>query len=87
MTLSECREVARKGLPIVHTAMVCCHVSNIKYARISQVGYEYDKLGVEKPLVQLTDVSGHSVTYAKPEDVMLEIDFKNMQREKEKESA
>lgn len=87
MTLSECREAALKGLPIVHTAMVCCHRDNIVYARVSQVGYTYDRFGHETPFVQLTDVSGHSVTYAKAEDVMLEIDFIKMQREKEKESA
>ena len=84
MTLSECREAAIKGLPIVHTAMVCCHRDNITYARISQVGYTYDKAGREVPFVQLMDVHGHSVTYAKPEDVILESEFKN---KKEKESA
>lgn len=87
MTLSECREAARKGLPVVHTAMISCHISNIVYARVSQVGYTYGADGKEKPFVQLTDVSGHSVTYTKPEDVILEIDFIKKQKEKEKESA
>ena len=87
MTLSECREAAMKGLPIVHTAMICCHRDNITYTRISEVGFRYNDKGEEMGFVQLLDKNKHSVTYADPADVVLEVDFKNMQKEKEKESA
>lgn len=87
MTLSECREAAMKGLPVVHTAMISCHVCSISYIRISEVGFRYNDKGEEMGFVQLLDKNKHSVTYADPADVVLEVDFKNMQKEKEKESA
>lgn len=85
MTLSECREAARKGLPVVHTAMICCHRDYITYIRISEIGYRYNEKEEEIPFVQLLDKNKHSVTYADPADVILEMDF--IKQQKEKESA
>lgn len=81
MTLSECREAAKRGLPVMHKSLIGCYRTEIKYIRISQVGYEYNEKGEEKPFVQLLDKSGHSVTYADPKDVMLEIEFKQQKSE------
>lgn len=88
MTLSECREAAKRCLPVVHTALVCCHRDNITYSRIKQVGFYYNANGEEKGFVQLLDKYGGSTMDALPEDVVLETDFIKQQNEKkEGESA
>ena len=81
MTLNECREAANRGLPVIHRSLIGCYRSSIRYIRISQVGYEYNEKGEEKPFVQLLDKSGHSVTYASPEDVTLETELKKQESE------
>ena len=80
MTLDECREAAVKALPVVHLTMAGCHVSRITYARIKQVGVDINERGIESPFVQLLDKSRNSVCYARPEDVVLETEYKEAER-------
>ena len=81
MTLNECREAAKRGLPVMHKSFIGCYLTEIRYIRIQQVGYEYNEKGEEKPFVQLLDKCGHSVTYADPAEVSLAIEFKAQESE------
>ena len=72
MTLDECREAAKKALPVVHIGTMAGHSLRIPYARIKQIGFDIDEKGGEKPFVQLLDVCKNSVCYALPEDVILD---------------
>lgn len=87
MTLTECRDAAISCLPVVHTGRICGHVDNLHYVRILEVGFRYDANGKEVPFVQLLDRNKNSVTYAVPSDLILESDFLNQQKEKERASA
>ncbi len=80
MTLEECRKAAVKALPVVHLSMACAYKSRVPYARISQVGFDINEKGIEKPFVQLYDVRANSVTYARPEDVVLEAEYRETER-------
>ena len=80
MTLKECRDAAIKGKPVIHLSQACAYKSRVRYTRISQVGVDINEKGKESPFVQLFDVSGNSVSYARPEDVILESEYWEKER-------
>ncbi|MBR2474820.1 MAG: hypothetical protein IKB51_07340 [Clostridia bacterium] len=47
MTLSECREAARNGFPVVLNYKGCGRASRIVCQRITRIGYYYMKVGGE----------------------------------------
>ena len=47
MTLSECREAALKGLPVVYNFLNCGRTSRLVCKRITRIGYYYIEIGGE----------------------------------------
>ena len=59
MTLKEADEIATQRLPVTH--------HGVTYVRITQIGYKYREDGSKLPYIRLQDKSGHSFTYASPQ--------------------
>lgn len=80
MTLEECREAAKKALPVVHIGIMAGYSSRIPYARIKQVGFDIDEKGGERPFVQLLDMCKNSVCYVRPEEIVTVKEYEQERR-------